>query len=364
MRYAATILFAFFLLAFQEPSLANANRGRVVKTGVGTKAARPVAAARTKATAKVRPAARKIAKGFAKLGKKTVASVKLRNSIRAKRSETNFALSRGELSVAAVEVSRSPLRNAKGQFVKGPKKLSIRERFALYRTTRAVKKAALKQTKGRSKSGDLQGTADALQALGVLEAKGKLGVFGRWQKARATKRAFKNLNKAARSALKRGEVDAAGQSFAFAAEMGVSARQTKKTAKALVKESFTLAKAYAKSGNPDLTWKSLEMAAAIAVKGGAKFSEKKAQALVDKSFVNALPVLTKAARKAYKSGELDQAIQMLAEARAIQRGGSAKPSRSVIRQQNRLVRNLGPRLNEFEAAQAQAEQAQAEQAAE
>ena len=39
MRYAATILLAFFLVAWQEPSLASANRGRVVKSGAGAKGA-------------------------------------------------------------------------------------------------------------------------------------------------------------------------------------------------------------------------------------------------------------------------------------------------------------------------------------
>ena len=104
------------------------------------------------------------------------------------------------------------------------------------------------------------------------------------------------------------------------------------------------------------------MASAIANHGGAKFSEKGAQKLVDQSFVKALPVLTTAAAKAYKSGDVDQSVQLLAEARSIETGSKAKASRSVKRQQNRLAKKLGPRLAEFEAAQqaAQAEQQQAQ----
>ncbi len=353
----ALLLLAFVLLAWHQPTLAHANRAAVTKAKT-KQSVRPVKAAKTRSRAKVRPSARK-ATGFARLGKKTAAAFKMRASVKAQKNNTKANLKSGQLTNAAVEVSRSPLRNTKGQFVKGPTKASIRERFALWRGARAVKKSAIKQAKGRSKKGDVQGTADALNALIVLEGSGKLGVYARWQKARATKRAFKNLNKSAKNSLKRGEVDAAGDSFAFAAEIASSPRQVKKAANKLIKESFTLAKTYAKSGNPDLTWKVLEMASAIANRGNAKFSEKRAQKLVDQSFVTALPVLTTAATKAYKSGEVDQAVQLLAEARAIQANSSAKPSRSVTRQQTRLQKKLGSRLSEFEGAQA----AQAAQAA-
>ena len=287
----------------------------------------------------------------------------MRPGVKSQRAEAKANVKNGQLTNAAVVISRSALRKANGQFAKGAKKVSIRERFALWRGTRAVKRSAIKQAKGRSAKGDVQGTADALNALIVLESAGKMGIFAKWQKSRATKKAFKNLNRSAKDSLRRGEVDAAGQSFAFAAEIA-SPRQTKKAANKLVKESFKLAKTYSKSGNPDLTWKVLEMASAIANRGGSKFSEKKAQKIVDQSFVKALPILTTAAAKAYKSGDVDQSIQLLAEARAIQGGGNAKASRKVLRQQKRLVKKMGPRLAEFEAAQvaAQAEQAgQAEQ---
>lgn len=356
----AWILLATFLLAWQQPSLASANRARgtAAKTSV-----RPVKAARAKAhtqnQTRVRPSSRK-ATGFAKFGKKVAASLKMRSSVRTQNAQAQSALRSGQLSTAATTITRSPLRNAKGHFTKGPKKLSPRERFAHWRGAQAVKRAAIKQAKGRSENGDIQGTADALHALEVITAKGgKPGLFARWKKARVTKHAFQNMNKSAKNSLQQGDVDAAGQSFAFAAEMGVSARQTKKTAKNLVKESFTLAKAYAQYGNPQLTWNVLEMASAIATKGGAKFSQKKAQALVDRAFTKALPVLTTAATDAYKNGDVNQAVQLVAEARAIAQAGSAKPGRSVLRQQKRLVKNLGPNLTDFEASQAAAEAAQA-----
>jgi hypothetical protein len=353
----AFLLLAFVLLAWQHPATASANRAGQTRAKA-KQTVRPVKAAKTRSSAKVRPSARK-ASGFAKLRGKTSAAFKLRPGVKSQRAEAKANLKNGQLTNAAVVISRSALRKANGQFAKGAKKVSIRERFALWRGTRAVKRTAVKQAKGRSAKGDVQGTADALNALIVLESAGKLGVFAKWQKSRATKKAFKNLNRSAKDSLRRGEVDAAGQSFAFAAEIASSPRQTKKAANKLVKESFTLAKTYSKSGNPDLTWKVLEMASAIANRGGAKFSEKKAQKIVDQSFVKALPILTTAATKAYKSGDVDQSIQLLAEARAIQGGGTAKASRKVLRQQNRLVKKMGPRLAEFEAAQlaAQAEQA-------
>jgi hypothetical protein len=360
----AFILLAFFLLAWQQPAPASAQRAGSPRAAKTKQAVRPVKAAKTRTRTNVRPSARK---AVVTLGKKTGAALKMRASVKAQTKTTRSNLKNGQVTNAALEISRSPLRNAQGQFVQGPKKVSIRERFALWRSTRAVKRTAIAQAKGRSAKGDVQGTADALNALIVLESGGKLGIFARWQKTRATKKAFKNLNRSARESLGRGEVDAAGQSFAFAAELASSPRQNKKAANKLIKESFALAKTYSKSGNPDLTWKVLEMASAIANRGGAKFSEKKAQKLVDKSFVAALPVLTTAAAAAYKSGEVDQAVQLLAEARSIQQGGSAKASRSVTRQQKRLAQKLGPRLVEFEAqmaAQAQGQEAaQAEQVA-
>ncbi len=356
------ILLAFVLLAGQHPATADANRAGQVRAAKTKQTVRPVKAAKTRSTAKVRPSARK-ASGFAKLGKKTKAAFGMRAAVKGQRADAKANLKNGQLTNAAVIISRSALRKANGQFTKGPKKVSIRERFALWRSTRAVKRSAIKQAKGRSAKGDVEGTADALNALIVLEGAGKLGIFSKWQKSRTTKKAFKNLNRSAKDSLRRGDVDAAGQSFAFAAEIAKSPRQTKKAANKLIKESFTLAKTYAKSGNPDLTWKVLEMASAIANRGGAKFNEKKAQKIVDQSFVKALPILTTAAAQAYKAGDVSQSIQLLAEARAIQgNGGTAKASRKVTRQQNRLVKKLGPRLAEFEAQQMAAQQAEQAQA--
>ena len=154
MRYSFTLL-AFFLLAWQQPSLASANRARAVKAAAKT-SVRPAKAARASSRVRVRPSSRK-ASGFAKFGKKAAASVKLRSAVRTQNAQAKSSLAKGQLSSAATEISRSPLRNAKGQFVKGPKKLSIRVRFARWRTTRAVKGAAIKQAKRRSAKGGIQG---------------------------------------------------------------------------------------------------------------------------------------------------------------------------------------------------------------
>ncbi len=355
------ILIAFALLAFHQPELAEAQRYRPT-TRKATKAKKfPRAAQRASARAKskqvVRPRAARPS-GLARFGKGLRASVAMRGSVRSQTKTTRDALASGHLTAAAAEVSRSPLRNAKGQFVAGPKKVSIRERFALWRSTRAVKRAALGQAKGRSAAGDVEGTVDALQALEVLEAKGKLGVVGRWKKARATKRAFKNSRKSASTALKSGDLDTAGQNFALASQLSPKARASKKMASSLVKESFQMASQYAKTGNAQLAWNVLEMGAAIAQEGGAKFSEKKAQKIVEAAFVKAIPVLTKAAEQAYKAGDVQQAVASLAEARAITRMGTAKPSRRIAKRQKRLAQKLGPRLQQFEQAQAQPQAAE------
>lgn len=358
------IFLAFCLLAFHEPNVAEANRYKAaaVKKTVNAQRARPGArarqAARTTAKARVRSRAQRPG-ATSRLGKRLRAGVAMRAAVKGQRSKTAELRKAGDLTGAAAEIGRSGLRNDKGQFVEGPKTLSFRERFAIWRSTRAVKKAALKGAEQRSKLGSIEGTADALNALAVLEAKGKLGVIGRWQRARATKRAFKNMKKNASKALKAGELEAAGQNFAFAAELRGAGGQTKSMAKTLVKESFQMAEAYAKAGDSQLTWQVLQMAAAIAQEGGANFSEKNAEKLVNKSFKNALPVLTKNAETAFKAGEIDQAVQLLAEARGIRQAGAAKPSRGVARRQDKLAKKLGSRLGEFEAAQAAALQAEA-----
>lgn len=354
------VLFAFALLTVHQPGLVEAQRYRPTtkKAAKAKKFPRAAQRASARATAKqvVRPRASKPS-GFARARKGARASVAMRSSVRSQTSKTKDALASGQLTAAAAEISRSPLRNAKGQFVSGPKKVSMRERFALWRSTRAVKRAALKQAKGRSAAGDVQGTVDALQALEVLEVKGKLGVVGRWKKAKATKRAFKNSRKSASNALKSGDLDTAGQNFALASELSPGARSSKKMASALVKESFQMASQYAKTGNTQLAWNVLEMANAIAQEGGVKFSEKKAQKIVDTAFVKALPVLTKTAEQAYKAGDMNQAVAALAEARAIASTGTAKPSRGVARRQSKLARKLGPRLQQFEQRQAAEQQA-------
>ncbi|MCP4448635.1 MAG: hypothetical protein GY811_25355 [Myxococcales bacterium] len=359
------ILIAFSLLAFHEPGLVEANRYKAATKKVSNvKRARPALAVRQKARALAKTRKRTSAARPSRLsaaGKKLRAGLTLRSAVRGQTGKTKKALRAGDLTGAAAEIGRSPLRNAKGQFVKGPQKLSMRERFAVWRTTRSVKNAALKGAKVRSKLGSVEGTADALNALTVLEAKGKLGVYGRWQKARVTKRAFSNVRKSASSSMKAGDLEAAGRNFAFAAELRGGGRQTKSMAKELVKEGFKMAKAYSKAGDSQMTWDVLEMVANIAHEGGADFNTKLAQTLVNKSFTNALPELTKGAEKAFKAGEMSRAISMLAEARSIQRTGNAKVSRSVAKRQVRLVKRLGVRLHEFEAAQA-AQQQQAEAA--
>tara|TARA_R110002096_G_scaffold433381_2_gene652009 strand:- start:57642 stop:58742 length:1101 start_codon:yes stop_codon:yes gene_type:complete len=361
------VLVAFALLAFHQPEVVEAQRYRPATKQAGKAKKSPRAAhratARTKSKQFARPRTARPS-GFARLGKKVRTSITLRDSVRTKTAATKAALGTGQLAAAAVEVSRSPTRNAKGQFVKGSQKLSTRERFAMWRSTRAVKKAALKQAKGRSAAGDVQGTVDALQALEVLESSGKLGVIARWQKAKATKKAFRNSRRSASKALKSGDLDTAGQNFALASELSPGSRTSKKMAATLMKESFKMASLYAKSGNTELTWNVLEMASAIAAEGGVKFSEKKAQKIVETAFVKALPILTKTAEQAYKAGNIEQAVASLAEARAIAGSGSVKTSRRVTKKHARLAKKLGPRLLRFEQAQAQAQQQQEQQVAE
>ena len=271
-----SIVFVIFaLLAFCQPSLVEAQRYRATTKKAATAKKFPRAAQRASARAKakqvVRPRANKPT-GLARLGKRMSASVAMRASVRTQKENAKVALNSGQLTAAATIAARSPLRNAQGQFVKGPQKASLRERFALWRSTRAVKRSAIKQAKGRSAAGDVHGTVDALQALDVLEANGKLGVIGRWQKAKATKKAFRNSRKSASKALKSGDVETAGQNFALASQLSPGSRTSKKMAASLMKESFKMASLYAKTGNTELTWSVLEMGAAIAGEGGVKFS--------------------------------------------------------------------------------------------
>lgn len=339
------LVVAVVALAWHAPGLASANRS--------ARQAKPAATSKVqvRAAGKTTSAARRA-------DKPVTTQLKLRTAVRSQTKTTKSALSEGHMQKAAIESSRSPLRNAKGQFVAGPGKLSFRERFALWRVNTAVKRGALKMVAERSANGDLGGTADALNALAVLETRGKLGAFGRWQKARASKKAFRNIERSASRSLQRGDVEAAGQSYMFAADLRPGSRAARKMASKLIGESFKLAKSYAKTGQPQPAWSVLQMGAAIASEGGAKFNEKKAQKLVDTAFRNALPVLTANAQRAYKSGDLSQATALVAEARAIERNGNARPSASVARQQKRLVAKLGPSLTQFEAAQAEAAQAE------
>ncbi len=352
-RFFVTTLsvLAFVLLSWQQPELANAQRvrGKTARTSARAKTAKRVKAraglgTRIKTASKSR--AKKTAKGFASLTRSPRASVKTKNAA------AKTAVKEGQLSAAAAISTRSGARNAKGQFTKGGAKLTIRERFSNWRATRAVRKAAFSQAKSRSKKGNLEGTADALAAVNTLQAAGKLGLFGKWKKARLTRKVFNNIKSSARKSLKSGDVDGATQSFLYATGIKPGSKAATKLAKTLVKDSFKLAKSFSKAGQADLSWSILNMASGISAEANIKFSEKKAQTIIDSAFKNAVPAYTKMAKAAYKRGEIAQSVSYLAEARSIVRGGTVKPSRSVMRAQAKLVKNLGPALTSFEAAQA------------
>ncbi len=360
---ATLAFFAFSFLAWQAPQSVHAQRpGKAVKA---TKAAKPGRAVRMtravkkalqrKKNSKVRPVKAKKVSGFARVKKGLV----LRASVRAKNTNAKSAIANGQLASAANLSTKTGVRNSKGQFTKGGLKLSIRERFSNWRANRAVKNAAFSQAKSRSKNGNLEGTADALAALNTLQASGKLGFFARWKKARVTNKVFKNLKSAARNSLKSGQVEAAGQTFLFATGIKPGTKAASNLAKTLVKDSFKLAVTFSKSGQPELTYSVLNMAASISAEANIKFSEKKAQKIVDAALTKAVPAYTKMAQKAYRSGDVTQAVSLLAEARSIQRGSAVKASRSVKRTQAKLVKNLGPALTSFEAAQAQQAQPEA-----
>jgi len=351
--------FAFAFLSWQTPQDAEAQRGTrtakvTTKAGAKTGRAGKLKSAVKKALSRKssrtpRAASKQKTTGFARVKK----AATLRDSVRVKNTNSKSALAQGQLASAAKLSTQSGARN--GQFTKGGLKLTIRERFSNWRANRAVKKAAFKQAKSRSKKGNLEGTADALAALNTLQASGKLGFFARWKKARVTNKVFRNVKRSARMSLKNGQVEAAGQSFLFATGIKPGSKAATKLAKTLVKDSFKMAKKFSKSGQPELSYSVLNMAASISAEANIKFSEKKAQNIVDSALKKAIPAYTKMAQKAYRSGDSTQAVSLLAEARAIQRGNNIKLSRSTQKTQSKLVRNLGPALSSFEAAQAQAQ---------
>lgn len=352
----AIALFAFAFASWSAPTTSHAQRpAKTVKATKGAKGGRIVRAKAAvkralsrKSSRKIRPKAKTKVSGFARVKK----GLTLRPSVREKNTNAKAALASGQLATAANISTQSGVRNSSGQFTKGGLKLSIRERFSNWRANRAVRKSAVSLAKSRSKKGNLEGTADALLALNTLQTSGKLGFFARWQKARVTNKVFRNLKKASRKSLQNGQVDAAGQSFLFATGLKPGSKAATKLAKTLVKDSFKLAKNFSKSGQPDLTYSVLNMAASISAEANIKFADKKAQTIVDSALTKAIPGYTKMAQKAYKSGDVAQAVSLLAEARAIQRGNTVKVSGSVKRAQAGLVKNLGPALTSFESAQA------------
>ena len=221
-------LFAFGSLA-PETALAN-NRVAATKKAAPAKAG---SKAKAKSNAlRARRVGASMKSGAARLGRAATGSLKLRSQVRVKNQKARAALSEGRLNAAAKALTKKANRNEKGQFTAALGKLSIRERFALWRTTRKVKRTAAKQARGRAKKGDLHGADDALKALATLEAGGKLGPVSRWwHKARTNKKVFKITAKKARKSLRSGEVDAAGAEYVFAAGIKPGSRQSKKLAR-------------------------------------------------------------------------------------------------------------------------------------
>jgi len=272
----------------------------------------------------------------------------------------------GRMEAAAERVTASMTRDSKGRFMKdGIAKMTIRERFAMWRAARKVRKASITEAKQRAKAGDVEGTRDALKALEVLEANGKLGIVARWQKRRAENKAFRYTVGAAADAVKTGDGARARELQDFALEIKGEGKKTRSAMQSLSKDSFELASAYAKAGNPAATEEALQMAHDFMVASGVELTPRQANRLnrdVEKialrAYSNAATSLIKEAGVQYKAKAFDDAAIKLAEARQLGRMAKLDTSRSTRRAEARLVRKLGPRLETVErqlnAAQAAA----------
>ncbi|MBT8494100.1 MAG: hypothetical protein KJO07_13680 [Deltaproteobacteria bacterium] len=274
-----------------------------------------------------------------------------RQAVRDRQAKTKTALKEGRVSDAAVSASRSLDRDSRGKFVeRGIKKLTMRERFAMWRNARKVRKSATRLARKRSKAGDIQGTKDALQGLKTLEKGGRLGVVGRWKKARAEKRAFKNSFRAARKSLRKGDAKGASELQQFASGMRGGTRAERRQLRKLAKDAVKLAKSYAKQGNPEATWQALNMSAELNQLAGRKHNAKQYERIMTRSFTTGATILVKEAKADYKARNFDDAAVKLAEANNIQRSVEVKLSRRTRRTARRLTRKLGPRVTKAQAA--------------
>jgi len=291
---------------------------------------------------------RKAKRGAAK--SKEPGALTKRQLVKDRGNQVDKALKNGRMEAAAERVTASMNRSSNGQYMKnGITKMTIRERFAMWRAARKVRKASLSEAKSRAKAGDVEGTRDALSALAALEANGKLGIVARWQKRRAENKAFRYTVRAAADAVKAGDGARARELQDFALDIKGEGKKTRSAMRSLSKDSFELARAYSKAGNPAATEEALEMAHDFLMSSGAQLTERQAKRLnkdVDKiavrAYSNAAANLIKEAGALYKTKAFDDAAIKLAEARHFGRVAKLDTSRSTRRAEAPLVRKLGP----------------------
>jgi hypothetical protein len=237
--------------------------------------------------------------------------------------------------------------------------MGLRERFSTWRAERAVRKAAFRMTKARSKAGDAIGTRDALDGLSVLKDAGRLGTFQRWRAARARGKAFKRAASIGRKAARHGDLARAMENYELARDMrGAEHSRVAKTARKIYDGSFKTAKRMAKTGDTQSTWDALQYAATIADRANLQFDQARADKMMQKAFTKAVPVLVKTAKYHYKNGAHDHAAAALFEAIEIQREMGVKPGMITRNRQRRLTQRLMPRMRELAAQRHAAEQAE------
>jgi hypothetical protein len=380
-RFCLVVVIAFGLVVVDANPASAGPRMQAAKTKVtkpmkaAAKAMRRVArAAKVRAnttrarTAKL-PGVTRLRNFLAKRSAKNKAIAKKRRAQRAKTPGTLYMRSglknrgkliktqirMGDLSGAATVASTAGNRNQKGQFLKGPKKLSTRERFAMWRMQRKVKRSALKAARLHAEAGDVQGAGDALQALSILEAKGKLGLWSKFQKRRVERRVFKLATQVARHAAKQGSLDMFSANLQFAAGLPKANTKLGKLAfRRLMRDAIRLSRTYAKQGNPDATWQALDMAADIAQFSGAKFPQARAEKILHKGFTKAVGSYLETAKLLHSEGMRADAAAYIVESMAIQGESGVKLSAK----QAKLQKNLKADMKKEIAAAEQARQAQ------
>jgi hypothetical protein len=207
----------------------------------------------------------------------------------------------------------------------------LRERVVLWRAKQKVAGTAIKLLDRKSGVGETLGVRDALRALGRLGSPGRL-------RARAEERAFQRSLKVAKRAIGQGDHDLARENLRLAQDLsGPDDRAMAQFGKDAWQRALRAARRFAKAGSSDATWQSLQFAVEAATQAGASFPFAEASAILKTAYTNEVAKLTKMADQYLRSGAIDHAALVLAQAREIQAEHDVTPRSSIRASQKRLI---------------------------